>query len=111
MKTVIILILGFICFGLQAQTDRELFEKACLTDTLWVDINKMPYSYEDEANYDMKRLQQAGKIKTAEITENAQGYWISAKAVRNPVFTNYRYWLKHGKLSKRINKKGLIFVD
>jgi hypothetical protein len=109
--TIIILVLVFICIGLQAQTDRELFEKACLIDTFWVDINKTPYEYEKDAIYDMTRLQKAGHIKTAEVLENVQGYWISCKCVRNPEFSNYRYWLRKGKLSRKIYKKALIFVD
>lgn len=111
MKTVITILLVMTSMSLKSQTQREQFEKACLTDTLWISINKEPYLYEDEAVYDMKRLQQSNKIKTAEIEENIQGYWISAKAVRNPELTNYSYWLRKGKLSKRINKKALIFVD
>lgn len=107
----LIIILSFISFGLTAQIDMDMFEKACFEDTIWIDINKCPYSVYGDAYFDMKRLQRKGYIKTCEITSDVLGYWITCKVVRNPKYSNYKHWLKHGELSTRIDKKGLIFVD
>jgi hypothetical protein len=112
MKPVITILILIVCINLNAQKrmkDFE-FENACLTDTFWVDINKCAYSEYEDAYNDMYKYQKMGKLKTCLITEDVLGYYITCLAVRNPIFTNYRYWLRHDKLSKRINKKGLIFI-